>query len=106
VSRFTPARRVAIAVWTAASVVWATALTAFAVEEPKASDPGDAGNREVVGGVPAPSFPTRPGSGLVIIRQAGPPPPSVVEEVVIVERPQPAEASAASPAPQPTTSGS
>ena len=104
-SRFTPARRAAIAVWTGASVVWATALTTFAVEEPKGSDPGDAGNPGVVSGVPAPSFPTRPESGLVIIRQAGSPPPKRVEEAVIVERSQPAAAVAVAP-PQPTTSGS
>jgi len=105
-SRFTPARRAAIALWTGASVVWATTAT-MALLEPQRG--GSANHSEPISVSPAPSagIPTMPASGLVVIRTPGstdlPDPgaqPAISPTTPL--SPQPA----ADPAPRPESSGS
>ena len=113
-SRFTPARRTAIAVWTGAGVLWATTLTALtmepAVDSPQEDDPQ---STEAFATSSA-AMPNLPGSGLVVVR--GPAAASdegTTTEAVQVGQtaptlaPSPAPAPAPAPdPPQPVSSGS
>lgn len=87
-SRFDHARRSAIAVWTGATVIWATTLVALHVSEGEAPPP----------------VPANPGSGLVVLRPSGASGTAPSTEPV-PEAPVPV-APATSAAPQPVSSGS
>lgn len=110
-SRFTPARRTAIAVWTSASVLWATTLTALTMEPAVDSSPDD-GQQSTEASPSSAALPSLPGSGLVVVR--GPAPASdegTTTEAVQVGQtaPAPAPSPASAPAPdppQPVSAGS
>lgn len=105
-SRFTPARRAAIAVWTGASVVWATTAT-MAFLEPQRAGSADQSETATVSPAPSGGFPTMPASGLVVIRV----PDSVDRSEpgtvpVTTAAPPPSPQPAADPAPRPVSAGS
>lgn len=112
-SRFTPARRTAIAVWTGASVIWATTLTALTMEPAGESSPKDDQQSTETPAASSTAMPSLPASGLVVIR--GPAPASgegtaseaaqVSPTVVPSPTPAPSQAPAPDP-PQPVSAGS
>ena len=113
-SRFTPARRTAIAVWTSAGVLWATTLTALTMEPAVDAPPEDDQQSTEASATSSGAVPNLPGSGLVVVR--GPAPASderTTTEAVQVGQtaptPTPIPAPAPAPAPdppQPVSSGS
>lgn len=107
-SRFTPARRTGIAVWTGAGVLWATTLTALTMEPAVDSSPEDEQQSTEASAAPVAAMPNLPGSGLVVVR--GPVPASddqATTEAVQVVQTAPERAPAPAPAPpQPVSSGS
>jgi hypothetical protein len=106
-SRFTPARRAAIAVWTGASVVWATTLIAAGIEPQKG---GSASPSESAAVTHAPSggIPTLPPSGLVVIRTPGSAERNHSDdsEAVVLSASPTTSEPVTEPAPRPVSSGS
>lgn len=101
-SRFTPARRTAIAVWTGASVLWATTLTALTMEPAADSSPEDDQRSAEMAATSSAAMPNLPGSGLVVVR--GPAPASdegTTTKAVQVGQTAPATAPSPTPAPAP-----
>lgn len=106
-SRFPPARRTAIAVWTSASVLWAATLTALTMEP--AADSAPEGNPRSLE-TPAPSsgaMPNRPPSGLIVVRAPASETQDTSTRTQVTQTAVPAPVPASAPAPpQPVSSGS
>lgn len=107
-SRFSPARRTGIAVWTSAGVLWATTLTALTMEPAVDSSPEDDQQSTEANATSSAAMPSLPGSGVVVVRGPGAAAyegPSTEAVQVGQTAPAPAPAPAPDP-PQPVSSGS
>lgn len=105
-SRFSPSRAGAIAVWTGAAVVWGTAAVAGQLQPTSAGHGPDVGG-EVMVAAPTSAdapMPSMPAAGLIIIR---PPRDPSVQRTTAVDQPSPSiPAPSEAVVPQPSSSGS
>ena len=98
-SRFGDSRWQRVAAWSGAALAWGSTITAV-VLEPARVAPEAPSTLVEVSTTQAP-LPAQPESGLLVIRYQPDAP-----EVIQIVTPPPAQAAAAPPAPQPTSSGS
>lgn len=106
-SRFSLARRAAIATWTGASVVWATTWIVAGLE-PQREGSADPSASATLSHASPVAIPNLPASGLIVIRAPGIPDRADSgdsESTVPVDRP-PAPQPVTDPAPRPVSSGS